>query len=192
MINALEIAVMHTVEFREKYKPWLITPSVIEEVTDRWVFHHGFSKEGSSIVWYRPGLHAADRPENYIRAIVATLEFAVTASLMNSDGKNGRYNVVVDCDKFSLAAIPNIGHVKRLIIILQDHFPNRTGVIFIVNLASAAQLFLKMIRPLLTEVSVPRVQLFVLLSLLEGLAFIMFLLTLLRGTSLFCCTGGES
>jgi len=147
-----EIALLHTIEFREKYKPWLVTPSMVDFAKTGWMFQHGFSKDGSSMVWYRPGLlHKVHNPETYIRTVVSTLEFAVADSFMRSEGSIGRYNVVVDCHKFSLSSVPTFSHVRRLVGILQDHFPHRTSFVFVVNLASAAQLFLKMIRPLLSE-----------------------------------------
>jgi hypothetical protein len=151
--SILETALLHTIEFREKYKPWLITPAMVEYAKTGWMYQHGFSKDGSSIVWYRPGLlHKANDPELFIRTVMFTLEYAVVESFIRSGGTIGRYNVVVDCQNFSFSSVPSFGQVRRLVTILQDHFPHRTSFIFLVNLAPAAQLFLKMIRPLLSEV----------------------------------------
>jgi hypothetical protein len=38
-----ERAVEHTLEFREKFKPWVVSPSTIKENTHGCIFHHGFS-----------------------------------------------------------------------------------------------------------------------------------------------------
>ncbi len=154
--SILETALLHTIEFREKYKPWLVTPSMIEYAKTGWMYQRGFSKDGSSIVWYRPGLlDKANDPELFIRTVMFTLEYAVVESFIRSGGTIGRYNVVVDCQNFSFSSVPSFGQVRRLVSILQDHFPHRTSFIFLVNLAPTAQLFLKMIRPLLSEVRSP-------------------------------------
>ena len=38
-----EQAVEHTLEFREKFRPWAVSPSTIKENSHGCVFHHGFS-----------------------------------------------------------------------------------------------------------------------------------------------------
>ena len=147
-----ETALLHTVEYREKFKPWLVPPLLIKEGRDGWIYHRGFSRDRHSMVWFRPGYHVQENVEGYVRSILYALERAVSDALVNSQGTVGKYNIVVDCHRFSLSGIPKINHVKKMFTFLQDHFPNRCGVIFIANLAGPAQLFLKMIRPLLHEV----------------------------------------
>jgi len=38
-----EVALDHTLEFREKFKPWLVSPSSMKENTFGSIYHHGFS-----------------------------------------------------------------------------------------------------------------------------------------------------
>lgn len=40
---AAEQAIYHTLEFREKYQPWRISPAMMEENENGWVYHRGFS-----------------------------------------------------------------------------------------------------------------------------------------------------
>jgi hypothetical protein len=148
-----EKAFLHTVEYREKYQPWLVPPLLHKEGKDGWIYHRGFSKDQHSMIWFRPGHHFVENIEGYMRALLFTLETSVADAYAASEGTVGKYNFVVDCDNFSFGGIPKIADVKKMFTFLQDHFPNRTGVIFIANLAGPAQLFLKMIRPLLHEVS---------------------------------------
>jgi len=90
-----------------------------------------------------------DNAESYLRALMHALDYSVADSLREQN--LGRYNVVIDCSNFGLSNIPNIASVKRTFTMMQDHFPARVGVIFMANLAGPAQLFLKMIKPLLTD-----------------------------------------
>merc|ERR1711957_193416 len=48
--------------------------------------------------------------------------------------------------------IPPIRATKKLLKMLQDHYPDRLGVIVILNMASAAQMFFKILAPFVPEV----------------------------------------
>lgn len=38
-----ELALQHTLQFREQFRPWVVTPSTIKENSNGCIFHHGFS-----------------------------------------------------------------------------------------------------------------------------------------------------
>eukprot|EP00586_Coscinodiscus_wailesii_P000140 CAMPEP_0172482310 /NCGR_PEP_ID=MMETSP1066-20121228/8622_1 /TAXON_ID=671091 /ORGANISM="Coscinodiscus wailesii, Strain CCMP2513" /LENGTH=369 /DNA_ID=CAMNT_0013245317 /DNA_START=552 /DNA_END=1661 /DNA_ORIENTATION=+ len=147
-------ALSHTLQYREHFRPWLVTPSVLVENADGIIFHHGHSGGGGpSLVWYRPGQQSGPyrSAEAYLRAMVSTLEFAVTDSLRHTEGKMGQFDVVVDAGGFKLSNAPGLDQIKRFFLILQDHFPNRLGHLFVANLSTATQLFMKVLLPFVTE-----------------------------------------
>merc|ERR1712071_336168 len=97
--------ILHTLEWREKYKPWLMTPSAIKENKAGWIYTHGQSVDigdetGPAIVYFRPGIHKLDNEESYIRALINTLEFAVADTLTRSGNRYGKYNILLDCKNF--------------------------------------------------------------------------------------------
>lgn len=152
-----EVAFSHTLEFREKYQPWMVSPAVMKENSKGSVFWKGFSisrdeKENAhhSVVWIRPGLrNKADDVAN-LRVYVNTLERAVAAALERSNGRVGKFNVIVDGDAFSLGLMPSMHQLKVFVTMLQDHFPDRVGIILLTNLGRIAEMLLSMFLKLLT------------------------------------------
>lgn len=155
-------AFLHTLEWREKFKPWCITPSAVRENKDSFFYVRGHSPPnpngkdgdatiGHSLVFYRPGLHKYEDTESYLRLIMHTLDAAVADSYVRSNNRVGKFNIILDCNGFSLSILPGFSEIKRLFTMMQDHFPDRLGVLMIVNLSGPGQLFLKMIKGIISE-----------------------------------------
>ena len=85
------------------------------------------------------------------RAHVYTLEQAVTASLENSKGRVGKFNVIVDGTGFSFGLMPSLHYIKVLVTILQDHFPDRLGLIVLSNIGRVGEMVVSMVKPLISE-----------------------------------------
>ena len=92
--------------------------------------------EGHSMVWYRPGLASPSaNAELYTRSIINVLDVAVSDSLVRNGGAVGRFNIVMDCAGMSSKNSPSVAGAKRLFSILQDHYPDRLGVLLVANLS---------------------------------------------------------
>ena len=167
-----EVSLLHTLEWREKYKPWCMSPNAVQFNNAGFVYTQGHSKVGPkqkleaeksndvntltngghSMVWYRPGLASpSEDPELYGRTMVNTLEMAVSDSLTRNKGTIGRFNVVMDCTGMGSKNSPSIANVKKLFTVLQDHFPDRLGVLLAANLSGMVQMLMKMVLPFVTE-----------------------------------------
>lgn len=152
-----EVALAHTLEWREKYKPWFVTPAAIKENADGYVYYRGHSPSadgdgsGHSIVWFRIGGHKVVDSEAYFRVILNTLDGAVSDNLRRSQNKYGKYNVVLDGADFRLSMMPSMNDLKRGILMMQDHFPDRLGMLFIANMSRVGEILLKMIMPLISK-----------------------------------------
>lgn len=153
-----EVALGHTLEWREKFKPWMYSPAVVKENEKGFVFFHGFSdpkEEGENsshaIVWIRGGLRNKIDDTAQTRAYVNTLERAVAASLQRSNGRVGKFNVVLDGTGFSFRLMPSVHAVKAFVTMLQDHFPDRLGMILMTNLGSVGEMLANIILKLLSE-----------------------------------------
>ena len=152
-----EFAIAHTLEWREKYKPWCMSPSGIKENTKGYVYTRGYSPSltgddsGHSLMWLRIPIHRADDPVQWVRAIMNALERAVADSLHRTNGKVGRFNCVVDGNGFTLGMMFGMGPVKRMVVMLQDHFSDRLGVVLLTNFSKPAQVMLSFVKPLLTK-----------------------------------------
>jgi hypothetical protein len=155
-----DFALAHTLEFRAKYKPWAMTPSGMKENTKGMVYVRGYSptryhsdskQGGSSVLWYRPGVQkmTVATYEAYARVLIHGIDTCIADALSRSNGKIGKCNILLDAAGFGLSSIPPMASTKRLLKMMQDHFPNRLGVFVIANMAKPAQIFLKMVMPFL-------------------------------------------
>jgi hypothetical protein len=159
-----QVALRHTLEWREKYQPWLVSPSAMQENSLGCVYHHGVSpslqeedkpnkNQGAhAIVWIRPGFRTRSLEEvAYTRIYMNTLDRAVAASLETSHGRIGKFNVVIDGSNFSWSAVPSLKTTKIFVTMLQDHFPDRLGIVLLTNLGRVGEFVVKLFLPLLTE-----------------------------------------
>lgn len=159
-----DFALAHTLEFREKFKPGSITPAAMKENTNGWFYVRGYSptkyhsdneKGGSSILWYKPGIYTVTNEtfEAVARIMVNALETCVADALRRSNGKVGKCNVLLDGKGFGISAIPSMSLTKRLLSMLQDHYPDRLGVFAVTNVSKAGHIFINLVMPFLpTEV----------------------------------------
>jgi hypothetical protein len=152
-----EVALGHTLEFREKYRPWLVSPDGIHENRKGFIYFRGYSptpqgdNTGHTMVWYRPGHYKVENPVLYFRAIMNTLERAVADNLLRSHGKSGKFNVVMDASGLTFSMLTSFGHVKRAVVMLQDHFPDRLGMIFLANLSKPAEFIYNLVKGIITK-----------------------------------------
>ena len=156
------VAVQHTLEFRERYRPWLVTHGIKRANTNGLVYTRGFSPPysenedaGHAIVWLRLSqkLNTDDEHDHifFVRSMIREFENAVAFSLQRSNGRLGKFNAVVDGEGFTWSSMPSLRAVKNLVAVLQDHFAGRLGVIILVNGSSICELLLKLFLPLITE-----------------------------------------
>ena len=156
----LDVSLKHTLEFREKFQPWKMTDAAYRENELGWMYvrghsptryHEDASKGGYSLLWYRPGKKKIEAYEPYIRVVINSLDRCVADSLNRSGGHIGKCNIVLDCDGFGMRMIPPMKFVKTILPMMQDHFPDRMGVLVLVNLAGAAQIFMGIVTPFLPD-----------------------------------------
>lgn len=150
-----ERALAHTLQWREVYKPWLAPPSLLEENAKGYSYHRGFSPSDTpggkhGTVWLRLG-HKVKHDLSFFRGILHSGDRAIAEGLIESKGETGKFNVVIDCAGFSLSGTPTLHALKQGVTMLQDHFPNRLGMIFLAHLSRPGEIFLKIVLSLITK-----------------------------------------
>ena len=156
------VAMQHSLEFRERYRPWLVTPGIERANTNGLVYVRGFSPPyskneggGHAIVWLHLALKVKTDDENdrifFVRSMIREFDRAVAVSLQRSNGRVGKFNAVVDGKDFTWSSMPSLSAVKALVVVLQDHFADRLGVVILVNVGSICEILLKIFLPLITE-----------------------------------------
>lgn len=71
--------------------------------------------------------------------------------MRNSNGRVGKFNVILDGAQFSWSLMPSLHQLKVFITILQDHFPDRLGIILLTNLGRVGEFLVGIIKPLVSE-----------------------------------------
>jgi len=161
----VDFALTHTLEFRTKFKPWLNTPSAYRANENGLMYVHGYSptkhydkasQAGYSLVWYTLANYRKSSGnedyEDYIRVVVNAVDTCVANALYRSNNKIGKCNIVLDCDGFGMSMNPPMRATRKLLKMLQDHYPDRLGVIVILNMASTAQMVYKIVAPFIPDV----------------------------------------
>jgi hypothetical protein len=154
-----EVALSHSLEYREKYQPWIVSGTIVRKENRKGcIYHRGFSPpltDGSmaqhAIVWIRPGLRTKIDDVAYTRMYLNILDRAVAASTERSKGRVGKFNVVVDGSGFSWGLVPSLHDIKIFVTMLQDHFPDRLGIVLFSNLGRIGEFVLKLFLPLISE-----------------------------------------
>jgi hypothetical protein len=150
-------ALNHTLTFREIYQPWLVTPSMKTVNSNGLVYHQGFSpsldgdQAPHAIVWLRPALVNSVDDNFYARTVIRELERAVTLSMEKSNGRVGKFNVVVSGRGVSFGVIPSLKGIKTFVTILQDHYVDRLGIVLLTGMCKICEILLKLVLPLVTE-----------------------------------------
>lgn len=85
------------------------------------------------------------------RAYVNALEQAVAASLRNSKGRVGKFNVILDGHNFSWGLMPSLHQLRVFVTMLQDHFPDRLGIVMLTNLGRVGEFLVGIIKPIISE-----------------------------------------
>lgn len=156
-----DFAVYNSLRYREEYQPQKMTVSALKENKNGWVYVRGYSPSryhpdssigGASILWMTPGLQKMEDPEPYTRVLMNAIDRCIGDALVRSGGTNAKCNIVVDCAGFGLSKIPPLVPTKRALKMLQDHNPDRLGVLVMLNASSAAQMFLKVLMPFLPDI----------------------------------------
>jgi CRAL/TRIO domain len=156
-----EQMIQHSLEWREKYQPWRVTAAMLKENESGWVYVRGFSPPADNshnkhygrhaIIWLRPGKHRVKDNLTYFRCILNAADRAIGEALHDSHGRVGKYNVVIDGSNYDWSKLPDVRHVKQTITMLQDHYTNRLGMLFVTNLSRPAEFVMNLIKPIITK-----------------------------------------
>jgi hypothetical protein len=150
-----ERGIQHTLQWRRTYQPCSVTPACIIENANGFVYHRGLARATNhgahAMVWARAGQHKHIDALAYFRCVLHAVDQAVAASLQASNGRVGKFNVIVDTAGYSWGNVPKLHFIKQHVTMLQDHFPDRLGMVMIANLSRGTEFVVGLIKPLLTK-----------------------------------------
>ncbi|VVB11145.1 unnamed protein product [Arabis nemorensis] len=146
--TSLLSSIKKTIHWRETYR------LLSEEELETWsslVFWHGYDRNQRPCLIVRLGLAFLKLPSHerprFAQAIISQVEHGVLHLLHPG---NSELTVLVDCDGLSPLRIP-MQMMRSCSSILQDHFPNHLGCLFIIRLPPVvrviSQTFIQILRP---------------------------------------------
>ncbi|CAH8387074.1 unnamed protein product [Eruca vesicaria subsp. sativa] len=146
--TSLLSSIKKTIQWRETYR------ILSEEELETWsslVFWHGYDSNQRPCLIVRLGLAFLKLPSHerprFAQAIISQVEHGVL-HLLNPE--NSELTVLVDCEGLSPLRIP-MQMLRSCSSVLQDHFPNRLGCLFIIRLPPVvrviSQTFIQILRP---------------------------------------------
>ncbi|GMY10807.1 phosphatidylinositol/phosphatidylcholine transfer protein sfh2 [Fagus crenata] len=141
-------SIKKTIRWRETYG--ILSAQELEVWSDM-VFWHGFDVQQRPCLIVRLGLacvtlQSQDKPR-FAQAVISQVEHGV---LHLVDAENSYITVLVDCEGLSPLKIP-MQMMRSCSSLLQDHFPNRLGCLFVIRLPPVvrviAQTFIQVLKP---------------------------------------------
>ncbi|XAR59008.1 hypothetical protein NMG60_11014620 [Bertholletia excelsa] len=146
--SCLLSSVKKTIRWRETYS---ILCGEELEMWSKLVFWHGYDASYRPCLVVRVGLACTslsshERPR-FVQAIVSQVEHGI---LHLVDIENPRISVLVDCEGLSPMRFP-MQLMRSCSTIFQDHFPNRLGILFVIQLPPfvrvIVQTFIQVLKP---------------------------------------------
>ncbi|XP_022148409.1 uncharacterized protein LOC111017064 [Momordica charantia] len=130
-------SIKKTIRWRENYK---ILSSSELDMWSHMVFWHGFDLKHRPCLIVRLGLacmslSSEDRPR-FTQAIISQVEHGVVDLV---DAENPKITVLVDCEGLTPFKVP-MQMMRYCSSLLQDHFPNRLGCLFVIRLPPVVRL----------------------------------------------------
>ncbi|XP_027347190.1 uncharacterized protein LOC113858668 [Abrus precatorius] len=141
-------SIKKTIHWRESYR-FLSVEEL--EMWSNMVFWHGFDLLHRPCLIVRLGIAcsslASEDRLQFARAVISQVEYGV---LHFVDADNPQITVLVDCEGLTPLRIP-MKMMRSCSSLLQDHFPNRLGCLFIIRLPAIvrviAQTFIRVLKP---------------------------------------------
>jgi len=117
------------------------------------MYVRGYDKDGSAVMYMKPGLENTNNEENQMRHLVWVFERAIAATTRNTGGKEEKISVIIDYEKFSAWNSPPMSTTKHTAKIFQNHYPERMKRVYMCNPPSYFSVFWALAKPFIDPVT---------------------------------------
>ncbi|EST09176.1 CRAL-TRIO domain protein [Kalmanozyma brasiliensis GHG001] len=144
-----------TLEWRRDFCPEIIPPgSVSHEAESGKHVVSGFDNDGRPLIYLRPARENTKPSDAQVRYLVWTLERAI--DFMPPGVEN--YAIVIDYHKATTSTNPSLSTAKTVANILQNHYVERLGRAFVVNVPWFINAFFTAITPFLDPITKDKIR----------------------------------
>eukprot|EP01112_Ceratiomyxa_fruticulosa_P008510 TRINITY_DN2205_c0_g1_i1.p1 TRINITY_DN2205_c0_g1~~TRINITY_DN2205_c0_g1_i1.p1 ORF type:complete len:327 (-),score=67.84 TRINITY_DN2205_c0_g1_i1:28-1008(-) len=145
-----------TIAWRREYKPMCITAEdiMIELKNEGKLYRNGKDKLGRPIIYMRPGKDNTGVPEKDVK--IRYLVYLLEKCIMSMDEAKGEEKLAWMVDYKNYSQLTGMGMTKmafEVLNIVQNHYPERLGVAYMVNAPWAFSIFWAMLTPFMSEVT---------------------------------------
>lgn len=148
-------SVKKTIRWRQSYR--LLSPQELE-VWSHLVFWHGHDVRLRPCLIIRLGLACSNLTSNnktgFAQAVVSQVEIGVLRML---SAENPQITVLMDCEHLSPFRFP-MQIMRSIAVLLQDHYPNRLGCLYITRLPSVARVIIQTLTQVLKPITRQKVR----------------------------------
>lgn len=144
-----------TLEWRRDFRPEIIAPgSVSHEAETGKQIVSGFDNDGRPLIYLRPARENTTSSDAQVRYLVWTLERAI--DFMPPGVEN--YAIIIDYHKATSQSNPSLSTARAVANILQNHYVERLGRAFIVNVPWFINAFFTAVTPFLDPVTKEKIR----------------------------------
>lgn len=144
-----------TLEWRRDFRPEIIAPASVshEAETGKQVVS-GFDNEGRPLIYLRPARENTSPSNDQVRYLVWTLERAI--DFMPAGVEN--YAIIIDYRSATSQSNPSLSTARTVANILQNHYVERLGRAFVVNVPWFINAFFTAITPFLDPITKEKIR----------------------------------
>lgn len=128
----------------------------VENATGK-MYTRGYDKEGSAVMYMKPGLENTKSEIDQMRHLVYVVERAIAATNHHSKGKQEKICILIDFEKFSAWNSPPMSTTRHTLNILQNHYPERMKRAFLCNPPAYFKVFWSLASPFIDPVTKEKV-----------------------------------
>ncbi|SJX65036.1 related to PDR16-protein involved in lipid biosynthesis and multidrug resistance / PHO13-4-nitrophenylphosphatase [Sporisorium reilianum f. sp. reilianum] len=144
-----------TLEWRREFRPEIIAPgSVSPEAETGKQIVSGFDNDGRPLIYLRPARENTTPSDAQVRYLVWTLERAI--DFMPPGVEN--YAIIIDYHKATSQSNPSLSTARAVAHILQNHYVERLGRAFIVNVPWFINAFFTAVTPFLDPITKEKIR----------------------------------
>lgn len=152
-VDAAAKRLLFTLQWRREFRPDLISPDEVEpEAVTGKLYMNGFDVKGRPVLYMIPGRENTTTYDRQIRYLVYNLELLITSMPPTV----GKVCLLIDYTNFKNNQPFSIS--KRVLDILQNHYPERLGIAFMYTAPFSLSIFWRIISPFLDPVTKEKVQ----------------------------------
>ncbi|KAJ9474391.1 4-nitrophenylphosphatase [Pseudozyma hubeiensis] len=144
-----------TLEWRRDFRPEIIAPdSVSKEAESGKQIVSGFDNDGRPLIYLRPARENTTPSDAQVRYLVWTLERAI--DFMPPGVEN--YAIIIDYHKATTQSNPSLSTARTVANILQNHYVERLGRAFVVNVPWFINAFFTALGPFLDPITKDKIR----------------------------------